>query len=158
MKFSIKKKIPACLIKISEIWPEKLFINFFWPYLDCFETIYNSAEYSDYWLHERVTWEIVTPRKRNFNVNLSFASVDIVFLGVTISHVTLSCSQYLYENSYVTLRNQLVHTKCRYITITCVCSAYLLARVRDPTSKENRVNKMRNIQAVCSVFVDFVFI
>ena len=38
MKFSIKKKIiikkkkiPACLIKILEIWPEKLFINFFWP-------------------------------------------------------------------------------------------------------------------------------
>ena len=31
------------------------------------------------------------------NVKLGFASVDIVFLGVTISHVTLSCSQYLYN-------------------------------------------------------------
>ena len=32
------------------------------------------------------------------NVNLVFASFDIGFLGVTISHVTLSCSQYLYNN------------------------------------------------------------
>ena len=31
------------------------------------------------------------------NVNLGFASSDIVFLGVTNSHVTLSCSQYLYN-------------------------------------------------------------
>ena len=31
------------------------------------------------------------------NVKLGFASVDIGFLGVTISHVTLSCSQYLYN-------------------------------------------------------------
>ena len=31
------------------------------------------------------------------NVNLGFASVDIGLLGVTISHVTLSCSQYLYN-------------------------------------------------------------
>ena len=28
---------------------------------------------------------------------ICFASVDISFLGVTISHVTLSCSQYLYN-------------------------------------------------------------
>ena len=34
------------------------------------------------------------------NVNLGFTSVDIVFLGVTFSHVNLSCSQYLY-NIYV---------------------------------------------------------
>ena len=46
-----------------------------------------------------VTWEIVTPRK--MNINLGFASVDIGFLGVTISNVTLSCSQYLYY-MYVT--------------------------------------------------------
>ena len=46
-----------------------------------------------------VTWEIVTPRK--MNINLGFASVDIGFLGVTLSNVTLSCSQYLY-NMYVT--------------------------------------------------------
>ena len=31
------------------------------------------------------------------NVNLSFASVDIGFLGMTISHITRSCSQYLYN-------------------------------------------------------------
>ena len=31
------------------------------------------------------------------NVNLRFASVDIGFLGVTVSHVTLSCIQYLYN-------------------------------------------------------------
>ena len=31
------------------------------------------------------------------NVNLGFASVEIGFLWVTISHVTLSCSQYLYN-------------------------------------------------------------
>ena len=50
------------------------------------------------------------------NVNLGFASVDIVFLGVTISHVNLSCSQYLYNISdafvmyvYVMLKN--VHSK-----------------------------------------------
>ena len=30
------------------------------------------------------------------NVNLGFASVDIGILGVTISHVTLRCSKYLY--------------------------------------------------------------
>ena len=41
-----------------------------------------------------VTWEIV-PLKTN--VNLDFASVEFGFLGVTISHVTLSCSQYLYN-------------------------------------------------------------
>ena len=35
------------------------------------------------------------------NVYLSFASVDIGFLGVTISHVTLSCSQYLYNITLV---------------------------------------------------------
>ena len=29
--------------------------------------------------------------------DLGFASVDIGFLGVTISHTTLSCSQYLYN-------------------------------------------------------------
>ena len=31
------------------------------------------------------------------NVNLGFASVDIGFLGVTVSNVTLSCSDYLYN-------------------------------------------------------------
>ena len=31
------------------------------------------------------------------SVNLHFASVDIGFLGVTISHVTLLCSRYLYN-------------------------------------------------------------
>ena len=36
------------------------------------------------------------------NVNLSFASVNIGFLGWTISHVTLSCSQYLYMSISVT--------------------------------------------------------
>ena len=30
-----------------------------------------------------------------------FASVDIGFLGVTISHVTFSCSQYLYKNQWL---------------------------------------------------------
>ena len=42
---------------------------------------------NEYWLHERVTWKIVTPRKRGK------ASVDSGFLGVTISHVTLWCNQ-----------------------------------------------------------------
>ena len=32
------------------------------------------------------------------NVNLGFDSLNIEFLGVTISHVTLSCSQYLYNS------------------------------------------------------------
>ena len=41
-----------------------------------------------YWLPERVTWEIVTPRK-------PMSTVDIGFRGVTISHVTLSGSQFL---------------------------------------------------------------
>ena len=40
------------------------------------------------------------------NVNLGFASVDIGFRGVTISHVTLTCSQFLYKyhlsSSYIT--------------------------------------------------------
>ena len=39
-----------------------------------------------YWLHERVTWEIVTRKQGE-------AEVDIGFRGVTISHVTISCSQ-----------------------------------------------------------------
>ena len=38
-----------------------------------------------------VTWEIVTPR----NVDRGEAVVDISFWGMTIFHVTLSCSQYL---------------------------------------------------------------
>ena len=53
---------------------------------------YNLGSYwihslNNYWLHEVVTWEIV-------NVNLG--SVEVGFLGVTISHVTHSCSQYMY--------------------------------------------------------------
>ena len=39
-----------------------------------------------YWLHERVTWE-------KSNVDRGKAEVDIGFWGLTISHVTLSCSQ-----------------------------------------------------------------
>ena len=35
------------------------------------------------------------------NVNVGFASVDIVFLGLTISHVTLFCGQYLYNRLLV---------------------------------------------------------
>ena len=31
---------------------------------------------------------------------LGFASIDIGFLGVTISEITISCSQYLYESFY----------------------------------------------------------
>ena len=34
------------------------------------------------------------------NVNLVFALVDIGVLGVTISHVTLSCSQYIYTITF----------------------------------------------------------
>ena len=72
--------------------------------LNCFETKRNvddvdvyliNIQYNKYWLHERVTWEIVTPEKTN--VKLFFVSVNIGFLRVTISHVTLSCSQYLYN-------------------------------------------------------------
>ena len=37
------------------------------------------------------------------NVDLILASVDIGFLDVTISHVTLSCSQYLYNIDYLTI-------------------------------------------------------
>ena len=37
------------------------------------------------------------------NINLGFASVDIGFLGVTISHVTLSCRQYLYNINHLVL-------------------------------------------------------
>ena len=59
-------------------------------------------------MHERVTWEIVTPRKTN--VNLVFDSVDIGYLGVTISHVSLSCSQYLYNALMI-----LNHEKVEYI-------------------------------------------
>ena len=33
------------------------------------------------------------------NINLGFASVDIGFRGVTISHVTLSCSQNILYNT-----------------------------------------------------------
>ena len=40
------------------------------------------------------------------NVNLGFASVDIGFLRVTFSYVTLSCSQYLY-NIHSTVSNTL---------------------------------------------------
>ena len=36
-------------------------------------------------------------RPSKTNVNLGFASVEIGFLGVTISHVTLSCSQYFFH-------------------------------------------------------------
>ena len=58
-----------------------------------------------YWLHQRVTWEIVTPW-RPCNVDRGEAEVDIGFLGVTISHVTLSCSQYLlyYTECYLIIR------------------------------------------------------
>ena len=41
-----------------------------------------------------VTWEIVTPRK-----SITTEAVDIIFRGVTIVHVTLSCSQYLSYNT-----------------------------------------------------------
>ena len=38
------------------------------------------------------------PSKDNINmINLGFTLVDIGFLGVTISHVALSCRQYLYN-------------------------------------------------------------
>ena len=46
----------------------------------------------NYWLHERVTWEIVTGAEKT-NVDRGEAEIDIGFRGVTISHVTLSCSQ-----------------------------------------------------------------
>ena len=35
--------------------------------------------------------------------NVDLASIDIGFLDVTISHVTLSCSQYLYNIDYLTI-------------------------------------------------------
>ena len=38
------------------------------------------------------------------NVNLGFASVDTGFLGVTISNITLSCRQYLYNMLKVCLQ------------------------------------------------------
>ena len=41
-------------------------------------------------------------RPSKTNVNLGFASVDIGFLGVTISNVILSCSQYLYNIHFQT--------------------------------------------------------
>ena len=37
-------------------------------------------------------------------------------------------------NSYVTRRIQVCHTGYSYITLLCICSAYKLDRVRDPTS------------------------
>ena len=42
------------------------------------------------------------------NVNRSFASVDICFLGVTISHVTFLSSQYLYN----VVSSLYTHTYC----------------------------------------------
>ena len=56
-----------------------------------------------YWLHERVTLEIATPKKNT--VNRGDAEVDDGFRGVTISNVTCStllCRQY-----------QLYYTKCK---------------------------------------------
>ena len=40
------------------------------------------------------------------NVNLDFSSVDIGFLGVTISHVTFSCSQHLYNIIRITMQRK----------------------------------------------------
>ena len=45
-----------------------------------------------------VTWEIVNPRK--IIVDRGEAEVDIGFRRVTISYVTLSCSRYLYYNTF----------------------------------------------------------
>ena len=42
------------------------------------------------------TWEIVTFRKPMLTSSC-FTLVDIGFQGVTIPHVTLLCSQYLYN-------------------------------------------------------------
>ena len=41
------------------------------------------------------------------NVDLGFATVDIAFLRVTTSHVTLSCSLYLYNATLYFQRNDL---------------------------------------------------
>ena len=45
------------------------------------------------------------------NVNLIFDSVDIGFLKVTISNVTLSCSQYLY-NALIIFNHEKVEYIC----------------------------------------------
>ena len=42
-------------------------------------------------------------------VNLGFATVDIVFFGVIISHVTFSCSQYLYIHVYILVISDFLH-------------------------------------------------
>ena len=42
---------------------------------------------------------IVSKMKELSTWDPCLASVDIGFLGVTISHVTLSCNQYLYNNA-----------------------------------------------------------
>ena len=60
------------------------------------------------------------------NVNLDFASVDIGFLGLTISNVTLSCSQYLYNNApvqrNVNMKNQTKHI----LYVHCVQLVWLI--------------------------------
>ena len=60
-------------------------------------------------------------------------------------------------NSYVTRQIQLCQTEDSYIILTCICSAYLLDRVRDPTSPlPSKVNRgailKRNEESRNSVF------
>ena len=74
--------------------------------LDCFESKRNVDDACILLLNNiQYNINILTAREGNkgnchpskINVNLGYASVDIGFLGVTICHVTLSCSQYLYN-------------------------------------------------------------
>ena len=65
---------------------------------------------------------------------------------------------------------QSIFIQCRtgysYVILSCICSAYLLDRVRDPTtpllSKVKRgaefENDMNNLHPVCSISFDFVYL
>ena len=73
---------------------------------DCFETkcnvddVFNkhSVLYNIFWLHERVTWEM-SPHENQCQPQLRLGLLS--FLKVTISHVTLYCSQYLYNTHFL---------------------------------------------------------
>ena len=64
--------------------------------------------------------------------NLGFASVDIDFLRVTISHVTLSCSQYLYNI-------QLKH-KCKIKKTLKYCHYQVISPIwrKNPNNRSTR--------------------
>ena len=85
--------------------------------------------------------------------NYNFSTMQNV-----ISHLTLlyHLSETVISstgNSYVTNRKQLCHTAYSYITLSCICYAYLLIWVRE----EFQID-MKNLRAIYSMLINIDFI